>query len=144
VQAATEPRRPAPILTDDNSYYWEGAAAGRLVAQRCSDCGVVRHPPRPMCGHCHSLAFEVIDLSGRGTLYSYAILHHPRSPAFDYPVRAALVDLEEGIRVLSELTEMPTDDIRIGMALEVGFVPTVDGYAVPVFSPVTGSPAGDR
>lgn len=102
-----------------------------------------------MCGHCHSLAFEVVGLSGRGTLYSYAILHHPRSPAFDYPVRAALVDLEEGVRVLSELTEMPTEEIRIGMALEVGFVPTVDGYAVPVFSkvtgsPVTDSPAGDR
>ena len=54
-----------------------------------------------MCPHCHSLAFEVMELSGRGTLYSYAILHHPKSPAFDYPVRAALVDLEEGIRVLS-------------------------------------------
>jgi uncharacterized protein len=144
VQPDTEPRRPAPILTDDNSLYWEGAAAGRLNAQRCGECGVLRHPPRPMCPHCHSLAIDVIELSGRGTLYSYAILHHPKSPAFDYPVRAALVDLEEGIRVLSELTEIATEDIHIGMPLQVSFVPTVDGHAVPVFSPVTGSPAGDR
>ncbi len=105
------PHRPAPILTDDNAFYWEGAAAGRLLAQRCGECAIVRHPPRPMCPHCHSLAVDVIRLSGRGTLYSYAILHHPQSPVFDYPVRAALVDLEEGIRVLAELTEIATDDI---------------------------------
>jgi uncharacterized protein len=97
-----------------------------------------------MCAHCHSLAFEVIELSGRGVLYSYAILHHPQNPAFDYPVRAALVDLEEGIRLLCELAEIAPEEIRIGMALEVDFAPTVDGYAVPVFSPVTRSSAGGR
>ena len=129
----TGPRRPAPVVTDDNAVYWDAAAQGRLVAQQCGDCGVLRHPPRPMCPHCQSLSIDVVPLSGRGNLYSYAILHHPQAPAFDYPVLAALVDLEEGVRILSELAGIAPDDIRIGMPLAVGFAPTVDGYSVPVF-----------
>jgi hypothetical protein len=132
-----EPRRPAPVITDDNAFYWEAAAEGKLVAQRCGNCGVLRHPPRPMCGHCQSLDIEVVPLSGRGTLYSYAILHHPQHPAFDYPVLAALVDLDEGIRLLSELSDVDPADIRIGMSVSAGFAPTLDGMAVPVFRAVS-------
>ncbi len=128
-----DPRRPAPIVTDDSAFYWEAAAEGKLVAQRCGSCGVLRHPPRPMCGHCQSLEIEIVPLSGRGTLYSYAVLHHPQHPAFDYPVLAALVDLDEGIRLLSELADVTPADISIGMPLTAGFAPTVDGMAVPVF-----------
>jgi uncharacterized OB-fold protein len=129
-------RRPAPLLTDDNAFFWEAAAQGRLVAQGCSECGRLRHPPRPMCPHCRSLEFEVVPLSGRGSLYSYAILHHPRHPAFDYPLVAALVDLEEGIRFVSNLPGVEGRDIEIGMALEVSFEATKNGGAVPVFRPV--------
>ena len=86
-----------------------------------------------MCGHCQSLEIEVVPLSGSGTLYSYAVLHHPQHPAFDYPVLAALVDLDEGIRLLSELADVEPSDIAIGMPLTAGFAPTVDGMAVPVF-----------
>jgi uncharacterized protein len=130
------PRRPAPLLTDDNAFFWEAAIEGQLVAQRCHGCGRLRHPPRPMCPHCHSLEFEVAPLSGRGSLYSYAILYHPQHPAFDYPLIAALVDLEEGIRLVSNLSGVETADIEIGMELEVGFDPTENGSAVPVFRPV--------
>ena len=130
------PSRPAPLLTDDNAFFWEAAIEGRLVAQRCNGCGQLRHPPRPMCPHCHSLEFEVIPLSGRGSLYSYAILHHPQHPAFDYPVTAALVDLEEGIRLVSNLSGVERNDIEIGMELEVVFAPTENGAAVPAFRPV--------
>jgi uncharacterized protein len=131
-----QPRRPAPLLTDDNAFFWEAASEGRLVAQRCQGCGRLRHPPRPMCPHCHSLEFEVVPLSGRGSLYSYAILHHPQHPAFDYPLIAALVDLDEGIRLVSNLSGVEAAAIEIGMELEVGFVPTEDDAAVPVFRPV--------
>jgi uncharacterized OB-fold protein len=124
------------VLTDDNVAYWDAAVEGRLVAQRCGDCGVLRHPPRPMCPHCRSLAIEVVTLSGLGTLYSYAILHHPRHPAFDYPLPTALVDLDEGVRVVSNLVDVDPADIRIGMRLEVDFEPTADDRAVPVFRPI--------
>jgi uncharacterized OB-fold protein len=93
-----------------------------------------------MCPHCHSLAIDVVALSGRGTLYSYAILHHPQSPAFDYPVLACLVDLDEGVRVVSNLSGVDPGDIRIGMRVEVGFEPTIDERAVTVFRPVSDGP----
>lgn len=138
---ATPPRRPDPLVTEDSAVFWEAAAGGRLVAQRCADCGRLRHPPRPMCPRCRSLAVEAVPLSGRGTLYSFALLHHPQHPAFDYPVAAALVDLDEGIRLVSNLSGVAPGDVAIGMPLEVAFEPTQGGGAVPVFRPAAGSAA---
>jgi uncharacterized OB-fold protein len=89
-----------------------------------------------MCGHCQSLDIDVVELSGTGTVYSYAILHHPQNPAFEYPVLAALVDLDEGVRVMSNLTDIDKDDIRIGLRVEVHSVPTASGATVPVFRPM--------
>lgn len=92
-----------------------------------------------MCPQCRSLDVEVLELSGHGTVYSYAILHHPQNPAFTYPVLAALVDLDEGVRLVSNLTDVDKDDIRIGMRVEAHFVPAGDGAQVPAFRP---SPEG--
>ena len=132
---AGEVSRPAPLLNDDNHAFWGAARQGRLVTQKCQRCGQLRHPPRPMCPVCHSLDFEFIDLSGQGVVYSYAILHHPQNPAFEYPVLAALVDLDEGVRVLSNLVDVDPRDISIGMSVTVDFRPTRHDGAVPVFKP---------
>src|SRR5712692_2596715 len=130
-----KPRRPPPIVTADSAGFWEAAAEQRLVAQRCGDCGRLRHPPRPMCPQCNSLSIELVELSGRGALYSYSVLHHPQHPAFEYPVLAALVDLEEGVRIVSNLTDVDPANIRIGMPLEVDFEAREGGTAIPVFRP---------
>lgn len=130
-----EVTRPAPILTEDNHFFWDAVRDGRLVAQRCLGCGRLRHPPRPMCPQCHSLGFEVVNLSGVGEVYSYALLHHPQNPAFEYPVVAALIDLEEGVRLLSNLIDIDPADVRIGMRVSVEFRPTRHDGAVPVFKP---------
>ena len=132
--------RPAPIITDDNKVFWDAAREGRLVAQRCRECGRLRHPPRPICPECHSILQETVELSGTGTVYSYAILHHPQHPAFSYPVVAVLIDLDEGIRVVSNLIGVEVPDVRIGMPVQVRFEPTADDMAVPVFEP-SGRPA---
>ncbi len=133
--------KPGPVVTDDNGVFWDAAGAGRLVAQRCGACGRLRHPPRPMCPECHSLEVEVAELSGRGTVYSYAILHHPQHPAFDYPVLVALVDLDEGVRIVSNLVGIEPARIEIGMIVEVEFEARGDddAAAVPVFRPVAGA-----
>jgi uncharacterized OB-fold protein len=131
--------RPAPILTDDNRFFWDAARERRLVAQRCAACGRFRHPPRPMCPHCRSLDYDVIELTGRGTVYSYAVLHHPQNPMFDYPVLAALVDLDEGIRLVSDLVSVDPGAVRIGMPVEVRFAETAEDMAVPVFQPAQES-----
>jgi uncharacterized OB-fold protein len=134
-----EVSRPAPLLSDDNHFYWDAAREGRLVTQQCAQCGRLRHPPRPMCPECHSLEFEIADVSGDGVVYSYAILHHPQNPAFEYPVLAALIDLDEGVRVLSNLVDVDPHDIRIGMRVTVDFRPTRHVGAVPVFKPMATS-----
>ena len=96
-----------------------------------------------MCPACHSLVVEVVELSGRGTVYSYEILHHPQHPAFDYPLLVVLVDLDEGIRLVSNLTDCATDDVRIGMPVEVHFVPVgEDATTIPVFRPAAGNAGG--
>lgn len=127
--------RPGPVVTEDSAPFWEAAAEGRLVAQRCAACGVLRHPPRPMCGHCRSLAVELVELAGTGTVYSYAILHHPQHPAFAYPVLAVLVDLDEGIRLVSNLTDIAPADVEVGLRVEVHFTDTETGR-IPVFRPL--------
>lgn len=128
--------RPAPILTEDNHWFWDAAREGKIVAQRCSGCQRLRHPPRPMCPWCHSLQFEITDLSGRGSVYSYSILHHPQNPAFEYPVIAVLIELEEGVRILSNLVGLEPDGVRIGMTVAVDFRPTLRDGVVPVFRPL--------
>lgn len=141
--AVTETRRPAPIVTDDSAEFWDAAAEGRLVVQACSDCGRLRHPPRPMCPACGSLRHVARPAAGTGTLYSYGILHYPQHPAFDYPVLAALVDLDEGVRLVTNLVDVERDDIRIGMRVSVAFVDTADGTRVPVFRP-SSSPSSSE
>jgi uncharacterized protein len=88
-----------------------------------------------MCPHCRSLEWHERPLAGAGSLYSYAVLHHPRSPLFEYPVHVALVDLDEGVRIVTNLVDIDAGNIRIGMRLTVAFEPTDNGSAVPVFGP---------
>lgn len=137
--------RPAPLLTEDNAFFWEAATAHRLVAQRCADCGRFRHPPRPMCPECNSLAVEIVELSGRGTIYSFSIIHHPPSPFFEHPVLAVLVELAERIRLVSNLIDVDPSTIQgtslIGERVEVTFVPTAGEQAVPVFRLARGTSA---
>jgi uncharacterized protein len=129
--------RPAPAITEDNLFYWEAARDGRLVAQRCGSCGRLRHPPRTACPVCQSLDVEVAELSGQGEIYSYALLWHPRSPRFSYPVIAILVDLAEGIRIVSNLVGATPGDVRIGLPVTVDFERCEGDLAVPVFRPRT-------
>jgi uncharacterized OB-fold protein len=88
-----------------------------------------------MCPTCHSLEQQTTDLAGTGIVYSFSILHHPQHPSFDYPVVAVLVDLDEGVRMVSNLVDVAPGDVAVGLPVEVRFVPTRDGFAVPVFAP---------
>lgn len=121
------------MLTQDNEFFWRACTEHKLVAQRCSACELLRHPPRPMCPSCGSLEWAPAELSGRGRVYSFAVLHHPQNPLFDYPVVAALVELDEGIRLVTNLVGLGAGDLRIGLDVEVRFEPTAGDWVVPVF-----------
>ncbi|HTZ08940.1 MAG TPA: MaoC family dehydratase N-terminal domain-containing protein, partial [Acidimicrobiales bacterium] len=76
----TAPLRPRPALTHDNAFFFEGAKEGELLIQRCSECGTLRHPPRPACAVCGSFAWGTVVASGRGTVFSFVVVHHPQVP----------------------------------------------------------------
>jgi hypothetical protein len=129
----SEPTRPAPILTPDNAFFWEAAQRGELVAQRCGACGALQHPPRPMCPRCHSLQREVVRLSGFGEVHSWIIPRHPAPIGFAEAPVVALIQLEEGLRLVSNVVGVAPGEIRNGLRVEVAFEPTAGGRAVPVF-----------
>ena len=111
------------------------AAAGKLGIQRCLGCQVLRHPPRPMCGDCHSTEWDAIESCGRGTVCSFTILRHPQFPGYDYPLIIILVDLEEGTRLTSQLVECSAEAVSFGMAVTMHIHTDPDGFKLPVFAP---------
>jgi uncharacterized protein len=134
--------RPDPVYTPDAAFFWDGAARGELLGQRCADCQRLVHPPRPMCPACHSVKRETVKLSGRGSVYSWVIPRHPAPVGFAEAPIVALVELEEGIRLVSNLIEVEPTAVRAGLAVEVSFAPTRGGRAVPVFRPRQGAARG--
>jgi uncharacterized OB-fold protein/acyl dehydratase len=129
------PPRPRPAITQDNAFWFEGAREHRLLIQRCSSCGTLRHPPLPACAVCGSLEWEAVESSGRGSLYSYVVVHYPQVAAFEYPLPVGLVELEEGTRVVANLGGVDLDQIEVGMALRAEFVDHDDELSLPVFVP---------
>jgi uncharacterized OB-fold protein len=136
---ATRPKRPRPSLTQDNSFFFEGAKEGKLLIQRCSECGTLRHPPRPACPNCRSFRWDTVQASGRGTIYSYVVNHYPQVPAFDYPLIVALVELEEGTRLVANVSHMTPETVAIGMPVIAEFESFDDELSLPVFRPADGS-----
>ena len=98
--------RPIPVPTPETAHFWEGTRAGELRLQRCDDCDHVYFPPRPFCPDCSSRAVSVFAASGRGALASYVISERSH-PAFEGPYAIALVELEEGPRMMSNIVECP-------------------------------------
>lgn len=133
--------RPRPSVTQDSTFFFEGAAAGRLLIQRCTICGTLRHPPRPSCSRCQSLEWDTVESAGRGTVYSYVVVHHPQIPAFDYPLPIAVVALDEGTRLVADLVGVAPEDVRIGMPVHVEFVAVDDELTLPMFRPVADGAA---
>ena len=134
--APAKPRRLRPPLGHDNQWWWEGIAAGELRIQRCKECGTLRHPPRPMCGRCQSLAWDWIVSQGAGTVHSYVVLHHPPVPGYEYPLPVALVDLDEGTRLVANVAGCAPSEIRIGMRVQARIEPVDEEMKLPFFYPV--------
>jgi uncharacterized OB-fold protein len=132
------PLRPRPAITLDNGWWFEAAKEHRLLIQRCTRCGALRHPPRPMCDRCRSLEWDTVEASGRGTVFSFVVNHYPQVPAFDYPLIVALVELDEGTRLIANLSGVAPGDVRIGMPVQVVWVDHDPGLSLPAFTPSGG------
>ncbi|CAM5595175.1 DNA-binding protein OS=Streptomyces alboniger OX=132473 GN=CP975_17160 PE=4 SV=1 [Streptomyces alboniger] len=134
-------RRPRPVINRDNAGFWEGVAAHRLLIQRCGGCGVPRFPWLPGCNACGSAEWDTVEASGEGTVHSYVVMHHPPFPAFDPPYAVGLVELAEGVRIVSNVVGVPYDEVRIGMPVRLEFLRADEELELPVFRPVVVSGA---
>lgn len=127
------PRRPRPVVNRDNAGFWRGVAEHRLLIQRCTGCGTLRHPWLPGCNACGGPGWDTVEASGEGTVHSYVVMHHPPFPAFDPPYAVALVQLAEGVRMVSDVVGVPYDKVRIGMPVRLEFEAYDDELTLPVF-----------
>src|SRR4029453_6934512 len=129
--------KPLPGITEDGAPYWAACREGRLAAQRCTACGHLRFPPSVICPKCLAEAHEWTTLSGRGHIYSFIVVHRPQHPAFfaDAPYNVAIVELDEGIRLHTNVVECANEDLHIGMPVEVVFERIDDEVTRPKFRP---------
>lgn len=127
------PHAIAPTPDRDDQFFWAGVTEGKLLARRCANCHRLQHPPSPMCPQCGSLEWADQELAGRGRLHSWIVSHHP-TEADEAARIVALIELDEGIRLVSNLQDIEPKEVENDMALEVVFT-DVDGVRLPQFRP---------
>jgi uncharacterized OB-fold protein len=130
--------RALPAPDNASRHYWQRAADGQLVVQRCTSCGSFQFYPRALCVTCAGET-EWLDASGRGTLYTYTIIRQNRSPAFAalVPYAVGMVELEEGVRMMSNIVDCDVDQLSVGMALEVLLLKAADDVGLPFWRPAS-------
>jgi uncharacterized OB-fold protein len=130
--------RPLPQPDDDiTAAFWEHCAKGELRFQRCSSCGTWRHLPRPRCASCGSREWSWQPSSGRGKIWSWTITHQPLLRNFpeQVPFASIVVELEEGVRMVSGLRGLAPSELRLDLPVEVVFEDVADGVQMPFFRP---------
>jgi uncharacterized OB-fold protein len=134
---ATKPK-PVPRPAPESKPYWEAAKQHRLELPRCNACGKFWFPPSASCPHCLAADFAFEPVSGRGKVFSFVTFHRVYHPAFEQevPYVVALVELEEGPRLLTNIVGVSPDKVSCEMPVKVIFDDVAEGVAVPKFMPV--------
>ncbi len=132
--AAIESLRPVPVPDENSAPFFEGAARGELVLQRCGSCGAFMWPVRPRCVECFSNDITWEPVSGRAELYSFAVVHQ-RYPGFEEPYVVATVETAEGVRFNTSVVGVDPGKLEIGIRLEVVFERVSEDVVVPKFTP---------
>ena len=130
-------KHPKPGVDWETRAYWEGCGRHELILQRCRSCGTLQHRPRALCVSCLSDEIEHFPASGRGTVYSFTATHQNQAPGFReaLPYVLAYVELEEGVRLLTNIVGCSPEDVRIGLPVEVEYAQLEGDIAVPRFHP---------
>ncbi|KJC60339.1 DNA-binding protein [Bradyrhizobium sp. LTSPM299] len=128
--------RHIPSATPETKHFWDAAREGRLILQQCRDCGHTYFPPRPFCSECNSRNVALRQASGRARLYSYVISHRA-APGFEAPYAIAVVELDEGPRMMTNIINVPQtpEALVLDMPLRVAFEKISDDISLPVFEP---------
>ena len=130
--------KPLPPINPDTQPFWDGCAQGRLLLQRCGDCGHLQFYPRMLCAACGSRTLDWAEACGRGTVKTFTIIRRAVSAAFepDVPYVVALVELEEGPTLMSNIIGCDPASVAIGQPVRVTFETRAESVAVPQFEPV--------
>jgi uncharacterized protein len=128
--------RVLPLPTPETQSFWDGCNAGELRLQRCTSCSKTYFPPRPFCPTCGSRKVEEFKASGKGVLWSYVINHRPRPDLGPDPYAIAVVKLEEGPQMMTNIVDCPQtpEALQLDMPLKVKFT-TFANIALPLFAP---------
>ena len=133
----TTPSKPLPIIDEDNEEFWASCKRREMRLQQCSDCGYWRYYPTPVCHQCGSFNHEWKKVSGRGTVYTYSVVYRPASPAFaeDVPYVYAVVELQEGPMMPTNVVGIEPEKVEIGMPVKVTYDDVTDEVTLPKFEP---------
>ena len=131
--------KPLPKPTQWSQPFWDAAREHRLVLRRCNACGAYQHPPYPSCEVCYEEDFSWVDAAGRATVFAYTVNRSAVPYPFldDLPYVTAIVELAEGVRMISNIVECDQDSLRNGMELEVVFNDVSDQFTLPKWKPVS-------
>lgn len=140
-EAPVVAKRPLPGISDDTRFFWDGCAQGQLLIQRCTACSTLRHPPAPVCIKCHSFDWDSVQASGRGSLYSFVVMHYPVVAPFEHPNPIGLIELEEGVRLIAGLVGVEPGQLQIGQRLHVQFQTFDEQLTLPLFRLAQGEEA---
>ena len=126
---------PLPVPGAMTAPFWAGTRQNKLLLQRCLDCGAHRWTPQVLCRDCLSGRYEWSEVSGKGTLFSFTIVHRPPLPAFKVPYVVAVVELDEGPLMLTNLVDCDPAELAVGMAVRVAFEEASDAITLYKFRP---------
>ena len=132
----TKAFRPRPPINLDNAFFFEALNEGTVAIQQCDSCNELRHPPVAMCPNCHSLEWHAEEMTGLGTVFSFVVLHHPVMPPFEPGYIVAVIELEEGPRVVMNLEGIDKELVEIGMPVKVTPERMDDELVLPVARPL--------
>ena len=137
VVPAEEWKKPLPQLEAMSAPFWRGVAEGRLLHQRCPACGHRQFYPRPVCTVCGGDP-EWAESSGRGTVHTFTVIRQFGGAGFreELPYVVAMIELEEGVRMMGNVTGCAVEEVRIGMPVEAWAVLAEEGIGVPFWRPV--------
>ena len=130
-------KKPLPRVDEESRGWWEALARHELYFQRCRDCGTKRFYPRALCPRCLSSATEWVRASGRATVYSFTVTYQNQAPGFreELPYVLAIVELDEGVRMMTNVVGCAPDAVRVGMPVEVVFDDVTAEVTLPKFQP---------
>ena len=129
------PNLPLPQPAEEAQPFFDALKEGRLAIQRCTACGALAHPPQALCRRCQGSDFEWQQARGKGTVHSYVVTHQAVHPAFaeHTPLATVEVELAEGVRITSNLVDVPPEEIAIGMPVTLALEEAADGVVLALF-----------